>query len=64
MNLQIAATLDGELAAVGPVPVHGARRDGARPLTRAVYQSSPALRLLGRGQVAAAGRMPRPEEDS
>lgn len=25
MNLQIAATLDGRLAAVGPVPVHGAR---------------------------------------
>jgi len=28
MNVQIAATLDGELAAVGPVPVHGARHDG------------------------------------
>ena len=28
MNLQIAATLDGALAAVGPVPVHGARHDG------------------------------------
>jgi DDE superfamily endonuclease len=27
MNLQIAATLDGELAAVGPVPVHGAAHD-------------------------------------
>jgi DDE superfamily endonuclease len=27
MNLQIAATVDGELAAVGPVPVHGARHD-------------------------------------
>ena len=27
MNLQIAATLDGALAAVGPVPVHGARHD-------------------------------------
>ena len=27
MNLQIAATLDGQLAAVGPVPVHGARHD-------------------------------------
>ena len=27
MNLQIAATLDGPLAAVGPVPVHGARHD-------------------------------------
>jgi hypothetical protein len=26
-ELQIAATLDGELAAVGPVPVHGARHD-------------------------------------
>jgi len=27
INLQIAATLDGRLAAVGPVPVHGARHD-------------------------------------
>ncbi|WP_214367926.1 transposase family protein [Pseudonocardia sp. H11422] len=27
MNLQIAATLDGALVAVGPVPVHGARHD-------------------------------------
>jgi hypothetical protein len=27
MNLQISATLGGEIAAVGPVPVHGACRD-------------------------------------
>ena len=27
MNLQIAATLDGALIAVGPRPVHGARHD-------------------------------------
>jgi hypothetical protein len=27
MNLQIAATLDGTLVAVGPIPVHGARHD-------------------------------------
>ena len=27
INLQIAATLDGALVAVGPVPVHGARHD-------------------------------------
>ena len=27
MNLQVAATLDGVLVAVGPVPVHGARHD-------------------------------------
>jgi DDE superfamily endonuclease len=27
MNLQIAATLDGQLAAVGLIPVHGARHD-------------------------------------
>jgi hypothetical protein len=37
MNLQIAATLSGRLAAVGPVPVHGARHDahafGASGLT-------------------------------
>jgi len=27
MNLQIAASLDGALVAVGPIPVHGARHD-------------------------------------
>jgi len=27
MNLQFAATLSGRLAAVGPIPVHGARHD-------------------------------------
>jgi hypothetical protein len=27
MNLQIAATVSGRLAAVGPIPVHGARHD-------------------------------------
>jgi len=27
MNIQVAATLAGEVAAVGPVPVHGARHD-------------------------------------
>ena len=27
MNIQIAATLSGRLAAVGPIPVHGARHD-------------------------------------
>lgn len=27
MNLQIAATLEGRLVAVGPVPIHGARHD-------------------------------------
>jgi hypothetical protein len=27
MNIQIAATLGGQLAAVGPIPVHGARHD-------------------------------------
>jgi hypothetical protein len=27
MNIQIAATLAGRLAAVGPIPVHGARHD-------------------------------------
>jgi DDE superfamily endonuclease len=29
MNLQVAATLDGALAAIGPTPVHGARHDAA-----------------------------------
>ena len=37
MNIQIAATLGGRLAAVGPIPVHGARHDahafGASGLT-------------------------------
>jgi len=27
MNLQVAATLSGRVAAIGPVPVHGARHD-------------------------------------
>jgi DDE superfamily endonuclease len=27
MNIQVAATLGGRLAAVGPIPVHGARHD-------------------------------------
>jgi hypothetical protein len=27
MNIQIAATLSGRLAVVGPIPVHGARHD-------------------------------------
>lgn len=27
MNIQIAANLDGEVAAIGPIPVHGARHD-------------------------------------
>ena len=27
MNLQIAATLSGRIAAIGPIPVHGARHD-------------------------------------
>jgi DDE superfamily endonuclease len=27
MNIEVAASLDGEVAAIGPVPVHGARHD-------------------------------------
>ena len=27
MNVQIAASLSGDVAAIGPVPVHGARHD-------------------------------------
>ena len=27
MNVEVAASLDGEVAAIGPVPVHGARHD-------------------------------------
>jgi len=31
MNIQIAANLDGDVAAVGPVPVHGARHVTSHP---------------------------------
>ena len=45
MNLQIAATLDGRLAAVGPIPVHGARHDAyafaASGLAQVLTWSSP-----------------------
>ena len=50
MNLQIAATLDGKLAAVGPVPVHGARHDAyafAASGLAAVLTDYPTLADLG-----------------
>ena len=40
MNIQIAANLDGEVAAVGPMPVHGARHDAY------AYGASGLKRLL------------------
>jgi hypothetical protein len=40
MNLQVAATLDGDVAAIGPVPVHGARHDAH------AYQASGLKDLL------------------
>jgi hypothetical protein len=42
MNIQIAARLDGEVAAIGPVPVHGARHDAH------AYEASGLKLLLGR----------------
>src|SRR4051794_17925518 len=50
MNLQIAATLDGALVAVGPVPVHGARHDAhayAASGLAAVLADHPTLADLG-----------------
>jgi len=50
MNIQIAATLGGRLAAVGPIPVHGARHDAhafaASGLTAALA-TMPAAADLG-----------------
>jgi hypothetical protein len=50
MNIQIAATLGGRLAAVGPIPVHGARHDAhafaASGLT-ALLADMPAAADLG-----------------
>ena len=47
MNLQIAATLGGRVAAIGPVPVHGARHDAH------AFQAS-GLKALLAGLPAAA----------
>jgi hypothetical protein len=50
MNLQIAATLGGQVAAIGPVPVHSARHDahafGASGL-KALLTGLPAAADLG-----------------
>ena len=47
MNIQVAATLDGQLGAVGPVPVHGARHDAH------AFAASGLKDLLARHEVAA-----------
>ena len=50
MNLQIAATLEGALVAVGPTPVHGARHDAhayAASGLAAVLADHPTLADLG-----------------
>lgn len=47
MNIQVAATLDGRLAAVGPVPVHGARHDAH------AFAASGLAALLGSTPTAA-----------
>jgi DDE superfamily endonuclease len=56
MNIQIAASLDGRLAAVGPMPVHGARHDahafGASGLKALLTDLSAAADL---GYVGVAG---------
>lgn len=41
INIQIGANLDGEVAAIGPVPVHGARHDAY------AYEASGLKLLLG-----------------
>ena len=51
MNVQIAASLTGDVAAIGPVPVHGARHDAyAFELLEASYQA------LGREPLACVLR--------
>jgi hypothetical protein len=47
MNLQIAATLDGRLAAVGPIPVHGARHDAYALLSDARHEDDGVVRCDG-----------------
>jgi DDE superfamily endonuclease len=51
MNIQVAANLDGEVAAIGPVPVHGARHDayayGASGLKRLLEQIADKAADLG-----------------
>ena len=50
MNLQIAARLDGALAAVGPIPVHGARHDAhayAASGLKEILAEDPTLADLG-----------------
>jgi hypothetical protein len=48
MNLQIAATLDGALIAVGPRPVHGARHDAH------------GVAAFGLAEIPSGGRRDRP----
>ncbi len=47
MNIQVAAGLDGRVAAIGPVPVHGARHDAH------AYQASGLKDLLAGHDTAA-----------
>ncbi len=50
MNIQIAATMTGQVAAIGPVPVRGARHDA-----HAFAASGPKKLLVGRDTVADLG---------
>jgi hypothetical protein len=54
MNIQIAASLDGNVAAIGPVPVHGARHDayaysasGLKELLEHIPQKAADLGYVG-----------------
>src|SRR5205085_11987366 len=61
MNLQIAASLDGALVAVGPIPVHGARHDAhayAASGLADVLADHPTLAHLGYVRVAGIGTVP------
>jgi hypothetical protein len=58
MNVQIACNLDGELAAIGPEPVHGAyayAASGLKELMAAIH----TLADLGH---AGRGHRPRPDQ--
>ena len=61
MNLQIAATLDGQLAAVGQVPVHGARHDAYAFAASGLAEAAHRLRHGGRsGLYGRRGNRHRP----
>ncbi|SHL54502.1 DDE superfamily endonuclease [Pseudonocardia thermophila] len=61
MNLQVAATLDGDLVAVGEIPVHGARHDAhafAASRLADVLRDFPSVADLGYVGVEDIGTVP------